>query len=212
MSLWGRIFAATYDRMLSGTERAGLADMRRQLLSGARGRVLEIGAGTGLNLSQYPADVELVLTEPEAPMARRLRRRASEAGRSAQVVEAPGDRLPFPDDSFDTVVSTLVLCTVPDALATLAEIRRVLRPGGTLLLIEHVRSEDGGVARWQDRLHPLWVRVGHGCHCNRDTLATLRAAGFSTADVQPGRLPKAPPWVRPAISGTASVTDGAAAR
>jgi ubiquinone/menaquinone biosynthesis C-methylase UbiE len=200
--LWGRIFAAGYDPMFASMERAGLTDLRRQVVGQATGRVLEIGAGTGLNLALYADDVELVLTEPEAPMATRLRRRLAAEGRRAEVVQAPGERLPFADGSFDTVVVTLVLCTVPDVAATLAEARRVLRPGGSLLFLEHVRSEDPAVARWQDRLHPLWVRFGHGCNCNRDTLSALQGSGFAV-DIEHGRMPKAPFWVRPLIWGTA---------
>src|SRR5687768_10929780 len=114
----GRVFAAIYDRMLRDTEEAGLRDHRRALLAGARGSVLEIGAGTGLNLDHYGPEVtELVLTEPEEPMAKRLRARLTKG----EVVGAPADDLPFGDDSFDTVVSTLVLCTVPDQDRALSE-------------------------------------------------------------------------------------------
>lgn len=204
MSVWGRIFAAIYDPLLAGSERAGLRDRRRQVVGQASGRVLEIGAGTGLNLGLYPAEADLVLTEPEAPMARRLERRLAAEGRQAEVVRTGGERLPFADDSFDAAVATLVLCTVGDAPATLSELRRVLRPGAPLLFLEHVRSAEPGVARLQDRVHPLWVRFGHGCHCNRDTLAAIEAAGFSVGRVEHGQMPKAPPWVRPMIWGQAT--------
>ena len=198
--LGGRVFAAIYDRMLADTEDAGLRDHRRALLAGARGRVLEIGAGTGLNLDHYGPDVtELVLTEPEEPMARRLRAKATKG----EVVEAGADALPFPDDSFDTVVSTLVLCTVPDQERAIAEIRRVLKPDGRLLFLEHVRSHDAKTAKWQDRLMRPWRFIGHGCHCNRDTAAALTRAGFRL-DMESWRMPKAPPIVRPVIEGTAS--------
>ena len=199
--LGGRIFAAIYDRMLADTEEAGLRDHRRALLAGARGRVLEIGAGTGLNLDHYGPEVtELVLTEPEEPMARRLRAKATKG----EVVEAGADTLPFPDDSFDTVVSTLVLCTVPDPERACTEIRRVLKPDGRLLFLEHVRSHDPKTAKWQDRLMRPWRFVGHGCHCNRDTAATLTRAGFRL-EMESWRMPKAPPIVRPVIEGTASL-------
>ena len=199
MSITGRFFAAMYDRMMASTEEAGLRDHRRAIVGRARGRVLEIGAGTGLNLDHYPPDVDLVLTEPEEPMARRLRARATRG----EVVEAGADRLPFDDDSFDTVVSTLVLCTVPDQDAALAEIRRVLKPGGRLLFLEHVRSDDPKTAKWQDRLLPVWRFCGHGCHPNRDTGAALTRAGFEL-ELETWRLPKAPPIVRPVIEGSAS--------
>ena len=203
MSVYGRVFAAIYDKQLAAVERAGLAEHRRALLTQARGRVVEIGAGTGLNLDYYgPEATELVLTEPEEPMARRLRARL----KRGEVVEAPADRLPFPDDSFDTVVSTLVLCTVPDQERALAEVRRVLKPDGRLLFLEHVRSGDPKVAKWQDRLLRPWRAVGHGCHCNRDTAAALMRAGFAL-EMQTWRLPKAPPIVRPVIEGFARPTN-----
>lgn len=202
---WGRMFAALYERGMRETEDAGLRERRRQLLSAARGRVLELGAGTGLNLDHYPPGVtELVLTEPSPHMAERLRRRAERSGRLIEVIEAPAERLPLPDDSFDFVVTTLVLCTVDDVAATLREVERVLRPGGQLLFIEHVRSEEPGRARWQDRLERPWGFVGGGCHPNRDTLAALEASSLAPQpDVEHGKLRKAPPIVRPLIQGSA---------
>jgi ubiquinone/menaquinone biosynthesis C-methylase UbiE len=198
--LGGRIFAAIYDRMLADTEEAGLREHRRALLAKARGRVLEIGAGTGLNVEHYGPEVtELVFTEPEEPMARRLRARVERG----EVVEAPADELPFEGDSFDTVVSTLVLCTVPDQERAIAEIRRVLKPDGRLLLLGHVRSSDPKTAKWQDRLMRPWRFIGHGCHCNRDTAAALGRAGFRL-ELETWRMPKAPAIVRPVIEGTAS--------
>ena len=205
MSLYGRIFAAGYDRVFARAERAGLAQMRAAIVARARGRTLEIGAGTGLNLGHYPrADIDLVLTEPEAPMARRLERRARAERPDADVVRAPADALPFGADSFDTVVATLVLCTVPDPAAALAEARRVLRPGGSLLFLEHVRSQSPRTATRQDRLQPLWLRVGHGCHCNRDTLAAIRSAGFDIPALQHTTLPLAPAFLSPLIIGAAT--------
>lgn len=199
---WGRIFAATYDRCLQATEEAGLGEMRHELLAGASGRVLELGAGTGVNLDHYPPAVEeLVLVEPDPHMAKRLRARLAASSRPATVLEAPGERLPFGAGEFDLAVATLVLCTVPDPAATLAELRRVLAPAGRLLLIEHVRSQEEGSARWQDRLHGPWRFLADGCHCNRDTAAALAAAGFETAALERGEMPKAPPIVRPLIRG-----------
>jgi ubiquinone/menaquinone biosynthesis C-methylase UbiE len=204
VSLYGRFFAAAYDRIMAGTEQAGLAAMRADLLSRSRGRVVEIGAGTGRNLDYYgPAAEELVLTEPEEPMVRRLRGHVADKGVAAEVVQASAESLPFPDDSFDTAVSTLALCTVRHPDRAIAEVGRVLRPGGELLFIEHVRSEEPGLARWQDRLAPLWRRVGHGCNCNRPTADLIRRAGFDIRQLSPGRLPKALPIVRPVIRGRA---------
>jgi ubiquinone/menaquinone biosynthesis C-methylase UbiE len=201
-----RIFAAVYDRLLAGTEDAGLRDMRAGLVADARGRTLELGAGTGLNLPHYgEAVTELVLTEPDPYMARRLRERLVSdppAVESVEVVEAPAEDLPFEDASFDSVVSTLVLCTVTEPEAAVAELARVLRPDGRLLYLEHVRAEETRLERWQDRLERPWGWVSGGCHPNRPTAATLAAAGF---EMQPehDRLPKAPPLVRPLIRGSA---------
>ena len=204
MSLWGRVFARFYDRLMADSERAGLADRRLALLSQAAGSVLEIGAGTGVNLAHYPPALgELVLVEPEEPMARRLEPRAAAATSPARVVRARAEAIPVPDASFDVAVTTLALCTVGDLPQTLAELRRVLKPGGRLLFLEHVRAEDPGLARWQDRLHPLWLRVGHGCNCNRATLEQIRAAGFTVEQVERTSLPKAAPFLRPMIVGSA---------
>jgi ubiquinone/menaquinone biosynthesis C-methylase UbiE len=192
----------TYDRQLAKVEKAGLQAMRHGLLAGARGRVLEIGGGTGANLSHYGPDVELTLTEPEAPMLRRLQRRAREQAPQATVLRAPAEDLPFEDGSFDVVVSTLVLCGVSDQMRALRQLRRVLRPGGQLLFIEHVRSEDPRLARYQDRMN--WLnRLVVCCECNRPTLTALQQAGFTVTRVEHGELPKAPKFVRPLIVGSA---------
>ena len=203
MSLSGRVFAAVYDRMMSGSERTGMAELRERIVSQAHGRVLEIGAGTGLNLRHYPPDAELVLTEPEEPMVRRLRRRRDALGSDAAIVAASSDALPYPDHSFDAVVATLMLCTVPEPAATLAEVRRVLRPGAPLLFLEHVRASEPKLAHRQDRWDPVWRRIGHGCRCNRTTLASIEQAGFDVADLRHEQLPKAQAIVRPLIVGRA---------
>jgi ubiquinone/menaquinone biosynthesis C-methylase UbiE len=204
VSIYGRLFAALYDRMLAGSERAGLSEHRHDLLSRASGTVLEIGAGTGLNLEHYPDAVsELVLAEPEEPMARRLERRLAARGRAGRVVRAPAESLPFADDSFDTVVSTLVLCTVADPERSLAEVERVLRPGGRFLFLEHVRSDDPRIARWQDRLHGIWRRCGRGCNCNRPTPALIGESRLTIEEIEHGELPKSPAIVRPLATGCA---------
>jgi ubiquinone/menaquinone biosynthesis C-methylase UbiE len=201
---WGRGFTAVYDRAFKATEEAGLRQMRRELLARARGRVLELGAGTGANVELYPqAAAELVLVEPDPHMTKRLRAKLGELGRSAEVVEAPAERLPFDDSSFDTAVVTLVLCTVPDPEAALAEVARVLEPGGRLLFIEHVRAGEPGLARWQDRLEKPWRFLGDGCHCNRDTVAAIEASPLTLGDVEHDKLPKAVPIVEPLVRGSA---------
>ena len=205
MGLWGRISAALYDPLSASSEKAGLADRRRRLLEPVRGRVLEIGAGTGANLPYYGEAVEeLVLLEPEEPMARRLERKLAGHDLPARIVHAPAELLPFEDESFDAVVSALVLCTVPDQPRALDEIRRVLKPGGRLVFLEHVRSDDPKLARWQDRLNGFNRVVGNGCNCNRDTLAAIDRAGFEVGDVEHGRIEKAPPLVRPLVAGAAA--------
>lgn len=202
---WGRMFSALYDRAFEASEEAGLREMRRELLRGARGRVVELGAGTGLNLELYPREGldRLILTEPDPHMFKQLHPRAQKLCPGAELMQAGAEALPFDDDSFDTVVVTLVLCTVPDQPAALQEIRRVLAPGGQLLFLEHVRSPDPALAKWQDRLEAPWRFLGDGCHCNRDTEAGIRAAGFELSDVEHPELPKAPPIVKPMAKGSA---------
>jgi ubiquinone/menaquinone biosynthesis C-methylase UbiE len=203
---WGRGFAAMYDRAFEATEEAGLREMRREALSEASGRTIDLGAGTGANLGLYPEAVsELVLAEPDPHMLKRIRTKVGEAGVDAEMVEAPAERLPFEDSSFDTAVFTLVLCTVPDPKAALAEVARILKPGGKLLFLEHVRAEDAGLARWQDRLERPWRFIGDGCHCNRDTVATIEASPLTVSQVDKAQLPKAPPIVRPLVCGRATV-------
>lgn len=204
LQLPAALFAAVYDSMGESVERAGVRDWRRELLAGAAGAVLEVGAGTGANLEHYPPSLDrLVLTEPEPHMAARLRDRLRAAGRTAEVVEAPADALPFPDEAFDTVVVTLVLCTVEDPAAALAEIRRLLRPGGRLRFMEHVRSESPRVARLQDAVRPLQQVIGRGCHPNRDTGWAIEAAGLEIEWVDRRTLPKAPRYLREGIVGVA---------
>jgi ubiquinone/menaquinone biosynthesis C-methylase UbiE len=204
MSLRGTLFAMTYDRQMARTERAGLRDLRRGLLAAASGQVLEIGGGTGANLPWYGPEVQsLTITEPEAPMVRRLERHAREQAPLARVLRAPAEDLPFDDGAFDVVVSTLVLCGVSDQPRALRQIRRVLRPGGRLLFLEHVRSGDARLARRQDRMN--WMnRLVVRCDCNRPTLASIQQAGFAVGEVEHGTLPKAPSFVSPLIIGSAA--------
>lgn len=203
MTLRSRVFASMYDRMMAKNERAGLGDVRRDLLAEANGDVLEVGAGTGANLPLYgPGVRSLTLTEPEPPMLRRLERSARRQAPSATVLRAPAEDLPFENETFDTVVSTLVLCGVSDQPRALRELKRVLRPGGTLLFLEHVRSADPRLARRQRRMNGC-NRMLVGCECDRPTLDSIGEAGFEIERVRDTVIPKGPSFVRPAVVGVA---------
>jgi ubiquinone/menaquinone biosynthesis C-methylase UbiE len=177
---WLRIMAMVYDPFLWLGEIAGMRRRRRTLVAEARGRVVEIGAGTGLNVAHYPDAVdELILTEPEPGMRRQIARRLERQASVARVIAAPAERLPMADSSVDTVVATLVLCTVDDPENALREIARVLRPEGQLLFIEHIRASSRFLAACQDRLLKPWRGFAGGCVCNRPTLELMRACGFT---------------------------------
>jgi ubiquinone/menaquinone biosynthesis C-methylase UbiE len=205
VSIRERIFAACYDPMSRRWEERYGADLRRQLLVHARGRVLDVGVGTGQDLPHYPADIEeIVAAEPSKPMLQRAQRRAEQSGRHVTFANAPAEALPFEDSSFDTAVVVFVLCTVADPARSLAEIHRVLKPGGRLLFMEHVRSGDDQLARWQDRLERPWGIVSGGCHPNRDSLTSIEAAGFEVKSVERRDQPGMPQLVRPFVCGTAT--------
>jgi SAM-dependent methyltransferase len=178
--LYDAFFASLYDRALQRAEAAGLRALRRELLAGAHGRTLEIGAGTGLNIEHYSAAVtRLVLTDPSRPMLRLLRRKADGMGIDAGIVDAPAERLPFERESFATVVATMVLCTTRDPAAAVREVARVLVPEGRFFFIEHVRSSDPALARW---------RAGppHGVHRVRPLpLRDLKATGLTRTSWMP---------------------------
>ncbi len=202
---WGRVFARVYDSAFVLAERRGLGNLRKDLVGRSNGRVVELGAGTGLNIRHYPETVsDLVLTEPDPHMVARLRVRAKSLSCNASVVEAPAEQLPFEDASADTVVATLVLCTVEDPDRVLDEVARVLRPGGLFLFAEHIRSASPRAARWQDRLNTPWSWYACGCQCNRDTVAAIRAAAFDIGDLHHDRLRWISPVVRPLVVGAAS--------
>jgi ubiquinone/menaquinone biosynthesis C-methylase UbiE len=203
-TLWQRIGARIYDPFLWFGERLGMARRRRDLLAHAEGRVLEIGAGTGLNLRHYRDSIEaLVLTEPVEPMAAKLEGRVERLGPLARVHRAPAEALPFADDSFDTVVSTIVLCTVEDPVRALSEIARVLRPGGRLLFIEHLRSDTERWGRWQDLLERPWAAFGCGCRCNRRTLELIAQSPLRIEASARASWRGMPPLVRPLTIGSA---------
>jgi ubiquinone/menaquinone biosynthesis C-methylase UbiE len=206
-NVWEHVFSALYDPLLWIGERAGMAKRRKELLGQAGGRVLELGAGTGLNLPYYPDEIEeLVLTEPAAPMLPKLERRLRKANRDGQVVVATAEELPFDNDSFDTVVSTLVLCTVDDPRSAIDEAARVLKPGGKLLFLEHVRADARRLARWQDRLHRPWHAFAAGCHANRPTVELLRESPLSVEAVDHDRWSWMPALVHPLAFGRAQAS------
>ena len=177
MSLSQWLFALGYDAVNAAVEDR-VRPYREQTAGRAQGEVLEIGAGTGANLPFYPDDVGLAAVEPNPHMARRLRRRASKLGRDVAIVSDVGESLRFHDASFDTVVTTLVLCMVDDLRQVLSEARRVLRAGGSFLFYEHVASRSPGGLRFQQRLNPAWRFLTTGCNLDRDIGGAIEAAGF----------------------------------
>jgi ubiquinone/menaquinone biosynthesis C-methylase UbiE len=193
-----------YDRSLSGAETACLADWRHTLLSTAQGDVLEIGAGTGANLAHYPSAVRrLVLAEPDAGMRARLKRKLAERP-DVTVIDATAESLPLPDRAFDVVVSTLVLCSVDSPGRSLAEVWRVLKPGGRFLFLEHVAAEGRpGRLRWQRLLEPAWRCLAGNCHLTRNTEAAIAEMGFHVEDVQRESIRKVAGVVRPSVRGLA---------
>ncbi|HEY3725970.1 MAG TPA: class I SAM-dependent methyltransferase [Solirubrobacteraceae bacterium] len=203
-----RLFAAFYPRLISRAENAGQRDTRRRLLANATGATVEIGAGSGINLEHYTDRVtELILTEPSPHMLDHLRSAIGEnppAVGSYELVSASAQRLPFDDRRFDTAVCTYVLCSVPDPAAALSELARVLRPGGKLLFLEHVRAgEDTVLGRFQDLVEVPHRYIAAGCYPNRRTAELLADSPLQVQRLERGRQPAALPTVRPTITGVA---------
>lgn len=173
------IFAAFWSRFGHSQVRA----FRAPVVSAARGHVLELGAGTGENLAAYRAAERITLTEPDPYMLVRAEAKLRQSGLPVELVPAVAEQLPFPDRSFDTVVATLVFCSVEDQEAAFAEVRRVLKPGGTFRFLEHVRAESPIRAWFQDVATPIGKCLAGGCRSNRDTLGTMRRSGFEFTEL-----------------------------
>jgi ubiquinone/menaquinone biosynthesis C-methylase UbiE len=199
------LMAAVYDRLMRRVEVAGMGGWRSELLAPIEGSVLEIGAGTGRNLTHYPPGLgRLVLTEPDRFMRAKLEKAVERSRRRypVDVLDTAAERLPFSDNEFDAVVSTLVLCSVPDPRAVLAEVHRVLRPGGRFVFIEHVAADRPRLLGWQRRLEPIWKLLAGGCHLTRDTDRMITDAGFAMSSCESGVMRKALPIVKPTVRGT----------
>lgn len=206
-TVFARLWARAYDWVFDRIDAEGGAEHRRRVAAPARGEVLEIGAGTGRNLPLYRQATRVVALEPDPGMRARAERAARAAPGPVQVVDARAEHLPFPDASFDTVVASCVLCTVPDLDAALAEVARVLRPAGTLRFYEHVRAADPRQARWQDRLERPWGWLGRGCHPNRDTAVAVARAGLDIVQLDEFDFDSMPGVVRPHVLGVARRPD-----
>ena len=183
MTIYGRwVFPLLLDLAMRQRQ---IETYRRQLIPAARGRVLEVGVGSGLNLPHYAADVSTVVgLDPPGPLLAMARRRAAEANVAVELMQGSATAIPLGDDSVDMVVMTWTLCSIPDPLAALREMRRVLKPGGALLFVEHGLSPERGVARWQRRLTPAWRHVAGGCHLDRKVDDLDRAGGFDLVEIK----------------------------
>ncbi len=198
--------SAIYDRFMRASEDACLTAWRRALLTDLSGTVLEVGAGTGINLPHFPPAVtHLVLSEPDPAMARQLENRLLAMPRpGTEIVHADVESLPFADASFDAVIATLLLCSVPSPTRALAEVRRVLRPGGAFVFLEHVAAPAGTSRRlWQGRIEPLWKPIAGNCHLTRETLDAIAASGLVVGDVERASMRRALPFLRPTVRGVA---------
>lgn len=203
MGLYSWLMAQCYDMAMANTEQLCLNGWRRDLLACATGDVLEIGAGTGVNLQHFPAHCRLIISEPDAQMRKKLQDRLQTTELPAQLVDWPAEQLKLPNHSIDTVVTTLVLCSVADQQQALKEIYRVLRPGGQLLFIEHVRSGNRKTERWQRFCEPVWRCACGNCHLTRDTAKRITETGLEIEKLLEAELLGAPAIVRRTLRGRA---------
>lgn len=207
---WGKyVFAGMYDKFLARVEKHGLSEKRAEFLKPAYGRTIELGTGTGLNLPHYPdAVTELVLTEPYPPMVAKLQEKIRDNPKRVQLTVAGAEKLPYEDASFDTVAAAMIMCTVRDPDVVLAEIERVLKPGGQYLFLEHVRNDDPRIARKQDIVQVGWYWFGNECHCNRPTIDTLRNSSLEIVELKKDKMPGAWEFIEAMAIGRAVRREG----
>ncbi len=200
------LMAKSYDYAMRSTEKKCLHQWRQELLSRAKGELLEIGAGTGVNVPHYPAKVSrMILSEPDRQMRKILQRKTLAVQKNrVEITPWQADAINMPDSSFDTIVSTLVLCSVPDLKNSLKEIYRLLRPGGTFLFLEHIASDHPHTLTWQRRIEPFWSFCAGNCRLTRDTSTAIHAAGFKIEQLTEAPMTGAPSFVRRTIRGSAS--------
>ncbi|MCK5914105.1 MAG: class I SAM-dependent methyltransferase [Desulfuromusa sp.] len=204
------LIAKTYDYAMRDTEKICLQEWRGKLLAQAEGDLLEIGAGTGINISHYPeAITRIVLSEPDAQMRKQLQRRTAQISKyKLEITPWGAESIEMPDASFDTIVSTLVLCSVPNQKTSLKEIYRLLRPNGVLLFLEHIASDHPQTLTWQHRIEPFWSFCAGNCRLTRDTAGAIDAAGFKIEQLTEAPMTGTPAFVRRTIRGTARKVTG----
>jgi len=200
------IFSRFYDSIMAASEEACLADWRRELIQDLSGDILEIGSGTGANISYFSNKItSMVLSEPDISMRKLLAEKASKYDHhKIRISSSTAENIDADDESFDHVVSALVCCSVTSTQKTLSEIKRVLKPGGSLVFMEHVAAEQGTRRRvWQHRINPFWKRLAGNCHLIRETESDIQKAGFEITNITRESMRKALPIVRPTIRGVA---------
>lgn len=202
--------ALFYDSFMKATEDACLIDWRTELLKGVDGKVLEIGAGTGASLDLYPnkSSLEIYLSEPDEKMRSQLEKKVKAKNlTNVSILSCPGERITSEDNFYDYVFASLVCCSVNDVEASLNEIKRILKQGGSFIFLEHVAAENGSNHRkWQNRLNVFWRKLAGNCHLNRETEQHIKNAGFTITEIKHENMRKAMPLVRPTIRGIAKLS------